>query len=74
MAALYVDVTSGGNWNRPMTGISQEQARDFLQDAANDYRLQYWRYSELKILEAEDPELFQGLTQWVDRPQLPHPE
>ena len=74
-AALYVDITPAGNWNRPVTEISQEQARVFLENAANDYGLQRsQRYYELDLIEAKDPELYEALTQWEGRPELPEPE
>jgi hypothetical protein len=55
--------------------ISQEHAREFLQGAVNDYSLQYsQRYTELEIVKSLDPDLFQALVQWSDRPALPPPE
>jgi AbiV family abortive infection protein len=75
MSALYVDAVSGGRWNRPAKEVSQSYAHDFLQDAVNDYSLQYsQRYTELEIIKAVDPELFQALVQWSDRPALPCPD
>ena len=75
MSALYVDADSSGGWTRPSKDITQPIARDVLQDAANDYSLQYsQRYTDLEIVKHVDPELFKELTQWSDRPELPHPE
>jgi hypothetical protein len=75
MSALYVDAGSVGRWNRPAKEISQAHARDFLQDAVNDYSLQYSQgYTELEIIKDGDPELFHALVQWSDRPELPRPE
>jgi AbiV family abortive infection protein len=75
MSALYVDAVSVGRWNRPAKKISQEHAREFLQGAVNDYSLQYsQRYTELEIVKSLDPDLFQALVQWSDRPALPPPE
>jgi hypothetical protein len=65
MSALYVDAVSVDRWNRPAKEISQADARDFLQEAVNDYSLQYFqRYTELEIIEANDPDLFGALVQW----------
>jgi hypothetical protein len=76
MSAPYVDVVPPDRWNRPAKEITQAMAWAFLQDAANDYSLQYsQRYTDLEIkIKREDPELFNALTQWSDRPELPHPE
>ena len=55
--------------------ISQPSARDFLIDATNDYLLQYsQRYTELKILDHVDSELFNTLKQWANHSELPRPE
>ena len=56
MSALYVDPVPGG-WNRPTEEISQAFAFDYLQDAANDYSVQYDRYTNLEIYKPDDPEL-----------------
>jgi hypothetical protein len=73
--ALYVDPVCLHQWNRPSKDISQPSARDFLVDATNDYLLQYSkRYTELKILEHVDSELFNVLKQWANRPELPRHE
>jgi AbiV family abortive infection protein len=45
MSALYVDAVSLDRWNRPAKEISQTFASDFLQDAVNDYSIQYDRYT-----------------------------
>jgi AbiV family abortive infection protein len=74
MSALYVDAISVGRWNRPSKEISQACASDFLQDAVNDYSVQYSRYAELEITRHSNPELFSALQQWPDRPELPTPE
>jgi AbiV family abortive infection protein len=73
LSALYVDAISVGRWNRPSKEISQACASDFLQDAVNDYSLQYSRYAELEITKHHDPELFSAFQQWPDRPELPPP-
>lgn len=36
MQSFYVDVKDSGDWERP-TNITQEEARETLQDAVNDY-------------------------------------
>ena len=75
MKALYVDILSEENWNRPAQEISQTAAYEFLAEAMNDYRLQRsQRYVELQILQANDSELHDALVQWSDRPEPPHVE
>jgi len=75
MSALYVDAVPPDQWNRPTKEITQPIARAFLQDAANDYSLQHsQRYADLEIMKHADLELFNALTQWSDRPELPRPE
>jgi AbiV family abortive infection protein len=77
MAALYVDpLPESQNWNRPATTFSAVDARNFLQEAVNDYAGQYDRYAasiEL-ILKDADPDLYGALEQWPDRPELKPPE
>jgi AbiV family abortive infection protein len=75
MKALYVDILSEEQWNRPAQEISQAAAYAFLVDAINDYRLQRsQRYTELPVLKTVDTELHDALMQWSDRPELPHVE
>jgi AbiV family abortive infection protein len=72
MKALYVDILSEEQWNRPAQEVSPTDAYEFLADAMNDYRLQRsQRYMELPLLKAVDPELHDALVQWSDRPELP---
>jgi hypothetical protein len=73
MSALYVDPVPGG-WKRPTKEISQAFAFDYLQDAANDYRAQYDRYTDLETHKPDDPEFYSALEQWTDRSTLPPPE
>jgi AbiV family abortive infection protein len=75
MAALYVEPISESEWNRP-AATSALTARDFLQDAVNDYAGRYYRYcgAENAILKKDDPELYNALEQWSDRPVLQGPE
>ena len=70
MSALYVDPISPTEWNRPSESVTQEDARQFLTDAANDYSIQCERYTKLSILEISDPELSEALAQWTDRPEI----
>jgi AbiV family abortive infection protein len=51
LAALYIDAISENEWNRPTTKLSAEEARKTLTDVANDYSIQYERYTNLDILE-----------------------
>ena len=73
MSALYVDAVPGG-WKRPTKEITQAFAFDYLQDAANDYRAQYDRYTDLETHKPDDPEFYSALEQWTDRSTLPPPE
>jgi AbiV family abortive infection protein len=73
MKALYIDILSEEDWNRPAQEISQTDAYEFLGHAINDYGLQRsQRYMELEILKTIDAELHDALVQWSDRPELPH--
>jgi AbiV family abortive infection protein len=78
VSALYVDPIeplSVDRWTRPSIEISRELARVCLQDARNDYSIQSCnRYNAVDILKDLDPELYQALEQWRDRPTLPLPE
>jgi AbiV family abortive infection protein len=73
MSAHYVDAASPDRWNRPTKEISQTFASDFLQDAVNDYSIQFERYTKPEIIKHLDPELDTALAQWTDRPELTHP-
>jgi AbiV family abortive infection protein len=71
MKALYVDILSEENWNRPAQEVSQMLAYEFLANAINDYELQcQQRYIDLHHLKQFKPELHDALVQWSDRPQL----
>ena len=77
MSALYVEPQSGGSWNQPARRIIEEFSQDVVNDAVNDYSLQYYqRYitGEDPILKHLDPDLFNALEQWSDRPELPPPD
>jgi AbiV family abortive infection protein len=73
MSALYVDPVPSG-WNRPTREVTQSIAFDDFQDAANDYRGQYHRYTDLGTHKLDDPEFYTALEQWAERPTLPLPE
>jgi hypothetical protein len=74
MKALYVEPTSERTWNRP-ADTSAAEAHRFLQDAVNDYSLQYQqRYiTPSNMLADLDKELFDALTALPNRPTLPLP-
>jgi AbiV family abortive infection protein len=74
MSALYVDAVAPDRWHRPTREISQLSAHAYLQDAANDYSLQYDRYTNLEIGRINDPELYSALEEWIGRPTLATPE
>jgi AbiV family abortive infection protein len=75
MTALYVEPKSETGWNRPADQSSALDAHNFLQDAVNEYSLQYGqRYNLSEILKQDDPDLFSAIAQWSDRPELPAPE
>jgi AbiV family abortive infection protein len=62
MRALYVDILSEDQWNRPAQEISQTTAYEFLVDAINDYGLQRsQRYTDLTLLKEIDPGLYDAL-------------
>jgi AbiV family abortive infection protein len=72
MSSLYVEPTdTGTGWNRPQQK-SQSEAQMFLTDAVGDYAGQHDRFQK-GSLEYIDPEMFQALRQWSERPQLPEP-
>jgi len=73
--ALYVEPTSNSEWNRP-ADISVQTAHVFLMDAVNDYSGRYHQSyitSDQPMLKHIDVDLYDGLTQLADRPQLPIP-
>jgi AbiV family abortive infection protein len=74
MSALYVDAVSPDRWSRPTTEISQTSAFDYLQDAANDYSIQYDHYTNPQLYKPDDLELYTALEKWTDRLTLPSPE
>ena len=68
MDALYVDPVPP-----PTKEISQAAAFGRLQEAGNDYSLQYERYTNPQLYEPDDPELYTALEEWPDRPTLACP-
>jgi hypothetical protein len=75
MLALYVDPLSVDRWNRPATEISKRCAYEVITDAVDGY-VRHWdeRYVNPELFKDDDPELFEALTHWADRPKLPRPE
>jgi hypothetical protein len=73
MSALYVDPLPDG-WNRPTEKITQAVAHNDVQDALNDYRGSYERYTNPETYKPDDPDFFSALEQWTGRPTLPRPE
>jgi AbiV family abortive infection protein len=75
-SALYVDAISADRWNRPSKEFGQTTALAVLTDAVNDYAIQYDQgYTNLDTaVKHDDPELFEALNQWKDRPELPRPK
>jgi AbiV family abortive infection protein len=73
--ALYVEPTSETAWNRP-TLTSATEAYDFLIDAVNDYSGRYHQgyISPSGMLEDVDPQLYEALSKWPERPALWPPE
>jgi AbiV family abortive infection protein len=76
MSALYVEPVSDHRWTRP-GDTSADMARQFLEDAANDYAGRYHQgyiTGGEPILKDIDGELYDALEQWPDRPKLCAPE
>lgn len=76
ISELYVEPICEGSWNRPAS-ISAGRVHEFLQDAVNDYSVQYHqRYiiGEQPTLADVDCELYTALEKWPDRPALHPPE
>lgn len=75
-SALYVEPLSDTRWNRPKD-TSSLVAREFLQGAVDNYKLQYdqgYITSVDSILKQIDAELYDALKKWSDRPDLWYPE
>ena len=75
--ALYVDPIEPltvDRWNRPSIAITKGRARDFIEDARNDYAIQARNlYNNFDVLREVDEELCRALGNWSDRPTLPLP-
>jgi AbiV family abortive infection protein len=75
MSALYVDPISSTDWNRPCMNETKETAYAFIVDVVNDYGVQAsQRYAQLDLIKVVNPELYEALTSWTDRPAMPAPE
>ena len=73
MRSLYTDLDASGlNWNRPVE-ISLEEARNMLNDAANDYAVQRHKLDPDRLRELGDSDLADALEAWQQRPILPLP-
>lgn len=72
MEAVYVDMLSEEQWNRPSRRITRTTAYECLRDTLNGYEQQrsHW-YADLLLVRSVDQELHDALVQWSDRPELP---
>jgi AbiV family abortive infection protein len=70
LSAQYVDPVSVTSWRRPVVVSTQAVADRYLNDARNDYSLQYDRYANPEVHREDDPELYGALEAWTDRPKL----
>jgi len=73
MDALYVDAVSPDGWKRPTEVISQTSAFGRLQDAMNNYSMEYERYTNPERGKPADLELYTALEKWNNRPTLACP-
>jgi len=73
MAALYVQPKTNFEWSRPALAIGKTQAREFLEDAIGDYAIIYDQEypTGSGVLKENNPELFNALEEWIERPTLP---
>ena len=74
MSALYVDAEAPTDGTDRQEKYLRLSAFDYLQDAANDYSVQYDRYTDPETYKPDDPELYTALEEWIGRPILPPPE
>jgi len=74
MKALYVDLDpQSGAWKRPGDSFSRDEARRRINDALNDYRVQF-DPTNRRIHNAERrPGLNECMDSWTDKPELPQP-
>jgi AbiV family abortive infection protein len=82
MSALYVEPNEyGTRWSRPKEK-TQEAAKIFIEDSANDYRVQrenirqWLEYHSIPQADIPgiDNEFFRALSAWPERPKLPPPD
>ncbi len=72
MSCLYVDPDDTGTaWKRPKDQ-TKEEAQTFLEDAANDYSVQYDHFQGGNVADV-NAEFYNALQQWTGRPELPRP-
>lgn len=72
LEAFFVDLDDSGTfWKRPSKTTLQEEASSLLTDAANNYSLQYHKFSNTALL--GDSQLVEALEAWSDKPTLPQP-
>jgi hypothetical protein len=60
----------GTDWSKPWEK-DKEEAQHFVEDASNDYSLQFDKYTNLEILRFNDTELADAIEAWKERPSLP---
>jgi hypothetical protein len=71
IAAQYIDPLLNGTWTRPVIAAPQALATQYVQEVRNDYSSQRERYTNLELyFKDDDPELFEALQGWPDRPTL----
>ena len=71
MSCLYVDPDDTGTaWKRPKDQ-TKEEAQTFLEDAANDYSVQYDHFQGGNVADV-NAEFYNALQQWTGRPKPPH--
>ena len=69
--AFYVEPSElGTDWNRPWEK-DKETAHCFLEDAINEYSLQFHKFANLDLLRSKDTELANAIEAWKERPPLP---
>ncbi len=71
--SLYVEPNETENsWNKPQD-TTPDTAKSFIEDAVNDYSVQYDKFRE-NIINDHDHELGEALKKWDKRPELPKPQ
>jgi len=74
MKALYVEPISPTAWNIPSANETQQTAYNEIVDAVNDYHGSLDRYTNPSLYKPDDPEFYEALSKWTDRPTMPSPE